>query len=476
MSLKSDIKNSFVWNAIENLSRTCIQFVIGVILARLLEASDYGILGILSVFIAISQTLIDAGFSNALLQKEECTKEDYNTVYWVNVCIASVIFIVLFFTAPLIGRFYESSIMASTLKVMSVSIVIQSLYTVHKVRLTKSLKFKYLAYVAFLSTIISGIVSISLAYFGLGVWALIVQSVLSVVISGLLIIAKDRWLPRFQFSKHSFKRLFGFGSKLLVSNLLYTIFNNIYNLVIGKCFSANILGYFTRADGYAKLIPNNISGILQNIMLPVLSRSQKDDDVLLNSYYKFARITSYCIIPLSLLFCALARPLIILMLTEKWAPSIPILQVLCIASLLDHLMTINNNYLMVKGKSDYILKISILSKLFLILALAISFKFGIIAVAWSKFAYGILIFCISAYYIRKTFKIGITSVIKSIIPIYLLALLLAYGAWELSKFMPIALWSIAIISISYIGLYYLISRLILKEEINILLSIAKRQA
>lgn len=470
-TVKKDLRNSFIWNAIENFSRMGIQFVIGVILARLLNASDYGILGIISVFIAISQTLIDAGFSNALIQKKECSKEDYSTVFWINICIALLVFLILYIASPWIASFYESEVLAPVLRVMGLSMVIQSLYTVHKVKLTKDLKFKTLAYIAFISSILSGVIAIICAYIGWGVWALVSQTILAILMQGLLIVYFSQWKPLLLFSRDSFWQLFNFGSKLLISNLLYTVFNNIYNLVIGKVFQPVTLGYFTRADGYAKLVPNNVSGILQNIMLPVLSKLQDDDEGLKRIYKKFIKLTSFFIYPMSLLFCVLAKPMIILMLTDKWSNTIPILQVLCIASLFDHLISINNNYLMVKGKSNFILRLSASSKVFLILVLVASFKFGIMAVAWSKFVYYVITFFISSYYLKKTMSIGILYVLRWTAPIFITSSVIALFAWCMTLVTPIAWWSFLSIGAISILLYYLLCSFFLKEELQLVKSI-----
>lgn len=472
-SVKQEMRNSFLWNAIENFSRIGIQFIIGVILARLLNTSDYGIIGIISVFIAISQTLIDAGFANALIQRKYCSRDDYSTVFLVNITIAIVIFCLLYVSAPLIAEFYDSPILANTLRVMGLSIVLQSLYTVHKVKLTKELKFKHLAYVAFFSSIVSGVVAIALAYYGFGVWSLVIQTLFSIMLQGIFILILARWRPNILFSKESFNNLSKFGSKLLVSNLLYTVFNNIYNLVIGKCFQPAVLGYYTRADGYAKLVPNNISGILQNIMLPVLSKLQDDDEKLKDLYTKFIKLSSLFIYPLSLLFCALSKPMILLMLTEKWSNTIPILQVLCIASLFDHLISINNNYLIVKGKSDYVLRLSATSKVFLIIVLLASFKFGIIAVAWSKFLYYIVTYCISAYYIKKTFYIGITHVIQSTTIIFIISTIVAMYAWGVSSYLTISWLNLMIVLITSIILYVILSKLFMNDMLNLIKSIKK---
>lgn len=472
-SIKIEMRNSFFWNAVDNFSRMGVQFVIGVILARLLDASDYGILGIISVFIAISQTFIDAGFSNALIQKKDCTNIDFSTVFWINLFISLFVFIILYITAPYVANFYEVPILSDVLKVMGGALVLQSIYTVNKVKLTKELKFKQLAFIAFITSTLSGIIAIALAYMHFGVWSLVFQTVISIILSGFIIVYLSKWRPQFIFSKTSFKGLFDFGSKLLVSNILYTIFNNLYNLIIGKCFQPATLGYFTRADGYAKLVPNNVSGILQNIMLPVLSKLQDDIDGLVRIYEKFIKLTSFFIYPMTLLFAVLAKPIIILMLTDKWADSVPLLQILCIASLFDHIMSINNNYLMVRGKSDYILKLSASTKVIMILVILLSFKFGIIAVAYSKLVYAIVCVVISSYYLNKAISIRITRILAISKPIMSVSLAVAGFAYMLNYFLPMAWWSLILIIISSMFLYFIGSKIFLKDELELVKSVTR---
>lgn len=472
-SLKTEIRQSFVWNAIENFSRLGIQFIIGVILARLLDASDYGVLGIISVFIAVSQTFIDAGFSNALLQKKECTDSDYCTVFWFNVFLGVCVCFILCFSASWIAYFYDSPVLEDIMLIIGLSLVFQSFFTINKTILVKELKFKHLAVVTFSFSLLSGLIAIYLAYNGFGVWALVSQSVISTFFSGFVYFYASKWIPKFVFSKESFRRLFSFGSKLFVSNLLFTIFNNIYNLFIGKCFPPAILGYFTRADGYAKLIPNNISGVLQNIMLPVLAKKQDEEDDLIRIYTKFIKLTSFFIYPMSLVFAVLAKPIIILMLTSKWENTIPILQILCIASMFDHIISINNNFLMVRGKSDYILKLSAYSKIFLVFAIVLTFKLGIIAVAYSKVAYSVVTFFISAIYLSKTIPIGIFSTISSTASVFFVSAIIAGYAFLLSSLIPIAWWSLFLVVISSAVLYYFSSLFFMKGELELVKSIKK---
>lgn len=470
-SVKTEMRNSFFWNAVENIARFGTQFVIGVILARLLDASIYGIIGIISVFIAVSQTLIDAGFSNALLQKKDCTNEDYATVFWVNVGVSLSIFAVLYVTAPFIASFYETPILSSVLRVMGISLVIQSLYTVNKTKLTKELKFKKLAFITLAISVVSGLIAILFAYLGFGVWSLVSQTCISIVLTGFAIFYYSKWIPSFTFSKQSFNRLFGFGSKILVSNILYTVFNNIYNLVIGKYFQPSTLGYYTRADGYAKLVPNNVSGILQNIMLPVLSKYQNDTDNLKVIYGKFIKLTSFFIYPMTLLFAVLAKPLILLMLTSKWENSIPILQILCVASLCDHIVSINNSYLMVGGNSSYILRLSASTKVILLLILIISLKWGIIAVAWGKAIYSAVLFIASVYYINKSFSIGLGKVIHLVTPIFIVSSIVCVVAYILNHFLPIAWWSLLTVCTISLLLYLFMAKRFLKDEVSLVKSI-----
>ena len=261
-SLKQKTLSGVLWSCVERFSVQGIQFVIMVIMARILLPSDYGMIGMLAIFIAIAQTLIDSGFSNALIQKKDRSEIDYSTVFYFNIAVGIVLYFILFFSSPLIARFYNTPELTGLTRVLALNLFINSLAVVQRAILSIKIDFKTQAKASFSAAIISGIVGIVMAYTGFGVWSLAVQTVLNAFVNTVLLWIFSKWIPLKVFSFESFKKLFTFGSKLLASGLLDTIYRNIYTIVIGKKFASTDLGYFTRADQFAQFPSSNLTGII----------------------------------------------------------------------------------------------------------------------------------------------------------------------------------------------------------------------
>lgn len=412
---KRQIAKSFFWTALETYSTQGIAFIVSIFMARMLSPGDYGILGIIGVFIALSDTFIDSGFTNALINKKECTNADYSTVFYFNIGISILFFCILFFLAPIIAQIYENETLVWTTRAMALTFIISSFGAVPMTILTKELRFKSKAIITFSVSIFSGIIGLVLAYSGFGVWALIWQSVLSVLFRVLIYIVYTKWHPVRVFSRESFKNLFEFGSKLLCSNIIYTLYNNIYNLVIGKVFNATQLGYFTRADGYSKLIPSNISGILGKILFPILSKIKDNDEELKTLHHEFILITSFFIFPGCMFLAGLSRPLVFLLITEKWMPIVPLLQILCISGIFEHFSTINGNFILSKGVSGLFMRMQIITKPIGIIILAITIFTSLEIVAWGKVLYSIVCFFVGYFYLRKILAISLKSSIMEIL-------------------------------------------------------------
>ena len=425
---KKTILSSFFWTALETYSTELIAFAISVVMARILSPGDYGILGIIAVFLAVSNTLIDSGFSSALINKKECTKEDFSTVFYFNIAISIVLFMILYFSAPLIAEFYNNSLLLWTSRAMGLTFIISSLAGVQLTIVTKELKFKVKAWISIIVATLSGIIGIYLAYTGWGVWALVWQSVASAAIKSACYILYVRWIPLLVFSKQSFKELFGFGSKLLGSNIIYTLFNNIYNLVIGKAFNATQLGYFTRADAYAKLVPNNISGILGKILFPILSKEKDNEAELALLHTKFIIVTSYFIFPGCLFLAGFASPLIYLMISEKWMPIVPLLQILCFAGIFEHFSTINSNFMLARGNSTYYMKIQVVTKPIGIIILALSIIGNMQIVALGRILYSMTCFFTGYHYLKKVLAVRFSNSIGEIVKLFIISLLIGLGA------------------------------------------------
>jgi teichuronic acid exporter len=297
-TLKQKAAHGVVWSAVERFSAQGVQFVLGLILARLLTPEDYGLIGMLAIFLAVSQTFIDSGFSTALVQKKNRDELDYSTTFYFNIVVALVFYALLFFTAPLIADFYDEPLLQSLTRVVGLTIIINSLGVVQRAKFTINVDFKTQTKASLSSIIISGLVGIYLAYTGFGVWALVVQNLMRRTINVLVLWVISKWHPHKGFSWERFRGLFSFGSKLLLSGLLDTVFQNIYTIVIGKVFSAHTLGFFTRAKQFAAFPSSNITGVIGRVTFPVLSQLQDDDAKLRSAYTKIIKISALIIFPL----------------------------------------------------------------------------------------------------------------------------------------------------------------------------------
>ena len=356
--LKEKTLSGVKWSAIGRFSTQGISFLIGLILARILSPSDYGVTGMVAIFFAIAQTFIDSGFGSALIRKQDCTDVDYSTAFYFNAVVGLVFCLLL----SLAAEFFNTPILEDIVVVMSINMFISSLSIVQTARLTAAVDFKSQAKINLVTTIFSGVVGIAMAYNGFGVWSLVWQGVFANLLRTILLLFATKWYPKWQFSKESFKYLFNFGSKILTASLLHTVYSNLTTLIIGKYYTAKDLGYYSRGESMANLPSTNITGILQSVTYPILSKIQDDDKRLIQVYRKYIAVTSLVIFFGMFLLAALAKPLILTLLTAKWLPSVLFLQVFCFALMFDHLCQLNLNILYVKGRSDLVLRLEIIKK------------------------------------------------------------------------------------------------------------------
>lgn len=411
-SVKEDTIKSVKWSAIEKLSTQLIQFVMGLIMARLLLPSDYGTVGMLAIFIAVSQSFVDSGFGIALVRKLDRTETDYSTVFYFNLIVACALYGVLFICAPHIANFFKIPILSPILRVQAATLILGALMGIHNAILTINLDFKAIAQRTFLASLISGVVGILCAYYGMGVWALVVQTLISQVINMLFVWFYLRWYPQWTFSITSFKELGSFGSKLLASSLLHTIYINLTTLVIGKFYSAVDLGNYNRGTQFAKLPADTMNGVLGKILYPILVKIQNDDAYLISVYRKYIIIMSIIIFFCCTLLASVAKPLVLILLTESWYNAIIFLQIFAFSIMFDHINLINLELLKVKGRSDFFLRLEIIKKTISLTILFSSIQFGVIGVCISKIITTQIAMIINTYYTGKLFHLGYITQIK----------------------------------------------------------------
>lgn len=473
MSVKKQVTKSVLWSAIERFSVQGIQFLLSIVIARQLLPSDYGLVAMLSIFMAIAQTFIDGGFANALIQKKDRSETDYSTVFYFNILIALVLYILLYLASPFIAVFYEEMQLEEITKVAGLVLIVNSFGIVQQAKLTVALDFKRQAFASLIAVSVSGVVGVWMAYSGYGVWTLVYQSLLNNVMRVILIWVYSRWTPRLSFSAQSFYVLFLFGSKLLLSSLLHTIYTNLYTLIIGKKFASVELGYYNRAFTLAQFPSTNLTNVIVRAVYPIQCRIQDDDEQLRDMFLKYMRMACFLIFPIMIGFCAVAEPLVRIILTDKWLPVVPLLQILCIAYMWDPVMKINHNILNVKGRSDYFLYAEILKKGIAFVILFATLPFGVMVMCAGLIVYAFADIIIITYFTYKLTNISLNTQLKELLPVLFLSFSmggLVYGSIFLFENAWIQLSVGIIVGISY---YLLISTLFHFEEMKILRSFGR---
>ena len=470
-SVASKSIHGIVWSAIERFSLQGIQFLIGVILARLLSPSDFGMIGMLSIFLCVSQTFIDCGFSNALIRQKNSTAKDFGTAFLVNMSISLVAFGALFSVAPFVADFYQMPELKGVMRAVSITLIINALFTVHKVRLTRNVDFKTQSKASFFAALVSGVLGIVLAYNGFGVWSLVYQTICNSMLNLILLTILLKWFPTPIFDKASFKDLFGFGSKIFVASIISSIYSNLYNIVIGKQFSASNLGYYTRADSLAGLPSQNIAGILSRVTYPILSQLQDDTDRLKSIYIKYLQIACFVIFPLMLGLSALAQPFVILLLGEKWLPSILLLQILCFGMMLDPICNINLNLLYVKGRSDLVLKLEVVKKTIAVTILVVSLPFGLEGLCLGRACYGVVATMLNMTYTKRFIDLSMWGQAKIILPALVLSMVMA-GISVCMTHLPVGdalqlFFGICVGMVAYIGIAFVFKMNALTELLKL---------
>lgn len=419
--LKQKAANGVIWSAIERFSVQGISFLLTLIIARLVLPSEFGLIAMLGIFIAIAQSFIDSGFSNALIQKKDRTDVDFSTVFYFNLAISVAAYLIFYFSAPYIADFYREPQLDILSKWIGLNFIISGLAIVQRAKLTINLNFKTQAKASLTSVVISGLVGIYLAYNGYGVWALVVQTLLKSAIETILLWIYTHWRPQFVFSISSFKTLFAFGSKLLVAGILHTIYLNLYSLVIGSYYSATKVGYYNRAYSLAQFPSFNITQVISRAIFPIQCEIQNDEDKLSASFNQYLRLSCFIIFPIMMGLAAMAEPLIEFILTDKWLPAAQPLAILCIAYMWYPVMFVNNQILNVKGRSDYYLKAEIIKKVVGISILFITMPYGLLALCWGLVGYNLLDMVIIIFFAKKVIKTGYRKQIMKILPVFIIS-------------------------------------------------------
>lgn len=421
-----------LWSFSDSMSTQVVQFVVGIVLARILSPAEFGLIGMITVFLAITQSLVDSGFGQALIRKKDADDADFSTVFYFNLIAGVFFFVIFFLLAPIIARFYSQPELTDISRALGIIILINATSITQRTRLARKVNFRQLMKINLAAAIISGTVAIIMALSGYGVWSLVWRSIIGSVIQAILLWYSNKWIPRLIFSKKSFKSLFSFGSKLLVSGLIDTIYRNIYLLIIGKFFSAAELGFYTRADQFSRLASQNLTGTVQRVSYPVLSVVQDENERLKAGYRKLIISTMFVTFFIMLGMAAMARPMILTLIGQKWLPSVPYLQLLCLSTMLFPLHALNLNILNVKGRSDLFLRLEIIKKLLAIPVIIVGVFIGIPAMLTGMIVLSVVSYFINSYYSGRLVSYPVREQIADILPSLLLAVVVSGAVFSLT--------------------------------------------
>lgn len=445
-SLKSKTIKGVGWSAVDALLGQGVTFIVGLVLARLLSPDEYGLIGICLIFTTVLNGIVDSGFSNALIRKKDVTDEDYNTMFITNMAISIVLYILLFVSAPFVSDFFHREELTALVRATGLVLFFNALSITQVTILTKKIDFKTKTKASLVSAIISGVIGIALAFMGYGVWSLVAQQLSKQLLYTLCLWVLNNWWPKFTFYKDSFKYMWGFGWKLLASGILNNVWNQLYQVVIGRCYTSATLGHYTRANEYASIFSSNLTSIVQRVSFPALAEIQDDKERMVQGYRKVIKITMFVTAVCMISLGAVAEPMIYTLIGTKWYEAATYLPLICITMSLYPLHAINLNILQVLGRSDIFLYLEILKKVVGLLPIAIGIFCGIYYMLLVSIFTGVISLYLNTWYTGKTLNYTFVKQLKDIAPSYLTALVIALAVYFL-KYLVFPCYVILIIQI-----------------------------
>lgn len=434
MSLRKKAFSGMIWSSLQQFGNQGIRFVVSIILARLLLPEEFGLIGMIGIFMSIGTELISSGLTSSLIRTDNPDQRDYSSVFFYNLFGSIILYFLLFFTAPYIANFFKQPSLIEITRLYSLTFIISGLSAVQLAKIRKEMNFKLETQSSLASTVVSAMVGILLAYRGFGVMSLVWMSIAGSIISSVMLWFTSDWRPSFIFDKKKFSYHYRFGYRMAIAGVINAVFNNIYTLVIGKFFSPVQLGYYTRADTLKQFPISNISSILNKVTFPIFAEIKNDDQRLKRVYKEMMQLVIFIIAPLLVMMGVIADPLFRFLFTEKWLPAAPYFQILCVNGILYPLHSYNLNILLVKGRSDLVLRLEIAKKVILCLIIVVAIPFGIFGLLWGQVIYSVLCYFINSFYSGK--MIGYTAMkqLYDISGILTVSLLMGLGLYFLDTF------------------------------------------
>jgi len=436
-NLKNKAVSGVGWSATDALFTQGINFIVGLILANRLDPHDYGLIGYVTIFIALFNCIVNSGFSNALIRKKDVKEIDFSTTFTINMVLCLIMSLTLFLSAPLISKFFNEPELIPVTRVMSIIVIINAFSIVQKTVLTKRIDFKTQTKISLIANLTSGIIGITMAFMDYGVWALVGQQISAQLLSTILLWIFVRFFPGLKFSKESFRELFNFGWKLMASSIIDTLWKEIYQIVIGKTYHTDALGQYTRGKQFAELLSTNITTVVQRVSYPTLSAIQDNQERLKNAYKTIIKTTMLVSFVLLFGLAAIAKPLIFTLIGEKWAFAAELLPIICFIFVLYPLSAINLNMLQVEGRSDLFLKLEIIKKCIAVIPILMGIFISIKAMLWGNVVTGFIAYYLNSFYSGKFIGYSMKEQVRDILPSFLLASVMAAIVYALS-WIPLA--------------------------------------
>lgn len=461
------IFNGLFWSFTDNFLQQIVNFIVGIVLARILLPEEFGIIGIISVFIAVSNTFINSGLSDALINKKDASEKDYSTVFWANILLGFFIYLLLFITAPYISIFFKQETLTNLIRITAISIVIVSFSSIQRTLFTKEINFKTITIISTLSVVISGIIALYMALHDYGILSLVVRMVLGQFVTLLLFWILNKWRPKFIFDFKSLKELYKYGGNLFMSRLMNSLYDNLYYFIIGKCFSPANLGYYSRADTFRNLASTNITNAVQRVSFSALS-SKNEEKEQMELFKKFLLSTFFITVFFMAILFVCSNEIILILIGLKWTNSILYLKILSISGLFIPLYTLNINFLAVKNRTHLFFQIELITKLFAIPIILVGVSFGIVPMLIGIIVASFLSYFTSAYFIKKLYNYNyrdqFTVIFKGIV-MFLVSIILTLVADYLkieNLFFKLILNLILVCSVFLIGMRFLFPELIME--------------
>lgn len=463
MTTKNSVFSNLIWRFMERCGAQGVTLVVSIVLARLLDPDTYGTVALVTIFITIFNVFIDSGLSTALIQKKEADSLDFSSVFYFNLVVCIILYLVMFFCAPLIAMLYENPQITPIIRVLSITLLISGVKSIQQAYVSRTMQFKKFFFSTLGGTVSAAVIGIVMAYFGFGIWALVAQQILNNAIDTVILWFTVKWRPTGKFSLSRLKTLFSYGWKILLSTLLNTIYEDMRQFIIGKSYSSSDLAYFNQGKKFPQLIVNNINSSIDSVLLPKLSGEQDDCERICAMTRRAIKTSVYVMAPLMIILSVAAEPLVILLLTEKWLPCVPFLRIFCVTFIFYPIHTSNLNAIKAMGRSDLYLKLEIYKKIVGVLLLLGTMKLGVMAMAYSQLANSLLCQLINTWPNRKLLKYGYLDQIKDILPEILMAIFAGACAYFII-YLPIStLWTV-LIQLFVGGFVYLLLSYIFKLD------------